>query len=192
VPVKRNEPRAVINPNEEDGAMTMPPTRTLAAATLLLCGCVTQHPQNAEEFRKMAPGAFMVKVETHEVNRSLREIGATFRARAPECLNMRVTTTSQMPGSYQVIVSAYKPTVVVTDQKAELHVQRHHEKGVLAVTKEPEGGYYLMVADAYPVDAKRSRLQIIGPSIGYDVIYRAIMGWATGKNLGCPDLAKIG
>jgi len=172
--------------------MTMPPTRTLAAATLLLCGCVTQHPQNAEEVRRMAPGAFMVKVETHEVNRSLREIGATFRARAPDCLNMRVTTTSQMPGSYQVIVSAYKPTVVVTDQRAELHLQRHHEKGVLAVTKEPEGGYYLMVADAYPVDAKRSRLQIIGPSIGYDVIYRAIIGWATGKNLGCPDLASIG
>jgi len=172
--------------------MTTRLTRTLAAATLLLCGCVTQHPQNAEEVRRMAPGAFMVKVETHEVNRSLREIGATFRARAPDCLNMRVTTTSQMPGSYQVIVSAYKPTVVVTDQRAELHLQRHHEKGVLAVTKEPEGGYYLMVADAYPVDAKRSRLQIIGPSIGYDVIYRAIIGWATGKNLGCPDLASIG
>jgi len=172
--------------------MTMPLTRAFAAATLLLCGCVTQHPQNAEEVRRMAPGAFMVKVETHEVNRSLREIGATFRARAPDCLNMRVTTTSQMPGSYQVIVSAYKPTVVVTDQRAELHLQRHHEKGVLAVTKEPEGGYYLMVADAYPVDAKRSRLQIIGPSIGYDVIYRAIIGWATGKNLGCPDLASIG
>ena len=172
--------------------MTMPFARTLAAATVLLSGCVTQHPQNAEEFRKMAPGAFMVKVETHEVNRSLREIGATFRARAPECLNMRVTTTSQTPGSYQVIVSAYRPTVVVTNERVELHLQRHHEKGVLAVTKEPEGGYYLIVADAYPVDAKRSRLQIIGPSKGYDVIYRAIMGWATGKNLGCPDLTKTG
>ena len=172
--------------------MTMPFARTLAAATVLLSGCVTQHPQNAEEFRKVAPGAFMIKVETHEINRSMREIGATFRKRAPECLNMRVTTTSQAPGSYQVIVSAYTPTVVVTDERAELHLQRHHEKGVLAVTKEPEGGYYLIVADAYPVDAKRSRLQIIGPSKGYDVIYRAIMGWATGKNLGCPDLAKTG
>ena len=172
--------------------MAIPIVRTFATATVLLCGCVTQHPQNAEEFRKMAPGAFLVKVETHEVNRSVREIGATFRARASECLNMRVTTTSQTQGSYQVIVSAYKPTVVVTDQRAELHLQRHHEKGVLAVTKEPDGGYYLMVADATPVDAKKSRLQIIGPSKGYDVIYTAIIGWATGKNLGCPDLSKTG
>jgi hypothetical protein len=173
--------------------MAMPTVRTFTTATvLLLCGCVTQHPQNAEEFRKMAPGAFMVKVETHEINRSTREIGATFRKRAPECMNIRVRTTSQTTGSYQVIVSVYKPTVVVSDERAELHLQRHHEQGVLAVTKEPEGGYYLMVADAYPVDAKRSRLQIIGPSMGYDVIYRAIIGWATGKELGCPDLTKTG
>ncbi len=172
--------------------MALPSVRTFAAAAVLLSGCVTQHPQNAEEFRKAAPGAFMAKVDTQEINRSFRDIGATFRKRAPECLNMRVTTTSQTSGSYQVIVSVYKPTVVVTDERAELHLQRHHEKGVLAVTKEPEGGYYLIVADAYPVDAKRSRLQIFGPSMGYDVIYKAIIGWATGKDLGCPDLTKTG
>jgi hypothetical protein len=162
--------------------------RTLAAATVVLSGCVSQHPQNAEEFRKMAPGAFLVKVENHEINRSMRQIGETFRKRAPECLNMRVRTS----GSDQVIVSLYKPTVAVSGERAELHLQRHHEAGVMRVTKEPEGGYYLMVADAYPVDAKRSRLQIIGPSKGYDVIWRAILGWATGKDLGCPDLTKTG
>jgi hypothetical protein len=165
---------------------------SLVAAVVFLGGCVTQHPQNAEEFRKMAPGAFLVKVETHEINRSMRQIGETFQRRAPECLNMRVRTTSQTSGSYQVIVSLYRPTVVVTSERAELHLQRHHEAGVMRVTKEPEGGYYLMVADAYPVDAKRSRLQIIGPSKGYDVIWRAILGWATGKELGCPDLTKTG
>ena len=172
--------------------MTMTINRTLAAATLLLCGCVTQQPQNAEEFRKVAPGAFMIKVENHEINRSLKEIGATFRARATECLNMRVTTTSQTPGSYQVIVTAYKPTVVVTGERVELHLQRKHEKGVIAATKEPEGGHYIIVADVYPLDAKRSRMQTIGVSRGHDVVYQAIMGWATGKSLGCPDLAKIG
>ena len=171
--------------------MAIPIARTLAA-TVLLAGCVTQHPQNAEEFRKMAPGAFLIKVENHEINRSVRQVGETFQKRAPECLNVRVRTTSQAPGSYQVIVSLYKPTVVVTNERAELHLQRHHEAGVMRVTKEPDGGYYLMVADAYPVDAKRSRLQIIGPSQGYDVIWRAILGWATGKDLGCPDLSKTG
>ena len=165
---------------------------TFVLATVLLAGCVTQHPQNAEEFRKVAPGAFMVKVENHQIDRSVHDIGETFQSRAAECMNMRVRTTSQTNMSYQVIVSVYKPTVVVSDARAELHLQRHHEKGVLKVTKEPDGGYYLMVADAYPVDGGKSRLQIIGPSMGYDVIYRSILGWATGDNLGCPDLTKTG
>jgi hypothetical protein len=122
----------------------------------------------------------------------VHEIGETFQTRAQECMNMRVRTVSQTNMSYQVIVSVYKPTVVVSDARAELHLQRHHEKGVLAVTKEPDGGYYLMVADAYPVEGGKSRLQIIGPSMGYDVIYRAVLGWATGNNLGCPDLTRTG
>jgi hypothetical protein len=72
----------------------------------------------------------------------------------------------------------------------ELHVQQH-QSGVLKVTKEPEGGYYLLVADAYPVDKSRTRVQMFGPSIGYDVLIRAIKGWASGENLGCPDMTKI-
>jgi hypothetical protein len=167
-------------------------TRILAVLTLLVAGCATQHPQNAEEFRRAVPGAFMAKTETFEVNRSFRDVAETFQRRAPECLNVRVRMTSQTTNSYQVIVTSYKPTVVATKERAELHVQQHHEKGVMKVAKEPEGGYYLLVADAYPVGAGRTRVQWFGPSRGYDVLIRAVKGWASGENLGCPDLTKIG
>ncbi len=36
-------------------------------------------PQNAEEFRKAAPGATFGKVDTYEVNRPMREVAAAFR-----------------------------------------------------------------------------------------------------------------
>ena len=88
------------------------------------------------------------------------------------------------------MVTAYKPTVRVSAQRAELHLQQHHEKGVMNVTQEPEGGYYLLVADAYPLAKNRSRIEIFGPSMGHDVLINAIKGWATGKNIGCPDLTK--
>jgi len=158
----------------------------------LLSGCVTSHPQTAEQFRAAVPGAFMAMTETLEVDRPFRDVAATFRKKAPECLDMKVEMTSQSSSSYQVIVTAYKPTVIVTDKRAELHVQQHHEKGVLNVTKEPEGGYYLLVADAYPLENNRTRLDLFGPSRGYDVLIRAVKGWASGKNLGCPDMTKIG
>ena len=163
-----------------------------ALAALALSGCVTSQPMTAQEFRDAVPGARFAEFETFEVDRPFGEVAAAFESRAPDCLSGTVKTTSQTNMSYQVIVSLYKPTVVVSDARAELHLQRHHEKGVLKVTKEPDGGYYLMVADAYPVDGGKSRLQIIGPSMGYDVIYRSILGWATGDNLGCPDLTKTG
>lgn len=157
---------------------------------LMFFGCAIHHPQTAEEFRKAAPGAFMGKLETFQVNRTFKEVAKTFQKKAPECLNVTIKTTSQTRTSYQVIVTTYNPTVLVSDQKAELHVQMHHEQGVMKVSQEPEGGYYLLVADAIPLDKNTTRVDLYRPSMGYDTIIKAIKGWATGENLGCPDLAK--
>lgn len=156
----------------------------------LLSGCVTSHPQTAEEFRQAVPGAYMAKVETMEVNRPYEDVSRTIEEKAPECLNVSIRTVSQSMTSYQVIVTEYRPTVRVTDRRTELHVQQHHKQGVLKITKEPAGGYYLLVADATPVTGGRTRLDVYGPSIGHDTLIRAVKGWATGENVGCPDLTK--
>ena len=166
-------------------------TVSMVAAAILLIGCVTQHPQTAEEFRKAVPGARFAKTETFEVNRDFRDVAKTFQKRAHECLNVTVRTTSRTSSSYQVIVTDYKPTVVVNAQRAELHVQQHHKQGVMKVAQEPEGGYYLLVADAYPVGKKKTRVQWYGPSIGFEPLIQAVKNWASGKNLGCPDMTKL-
>jgi hypothetical protein len=166
-------------------------TGAALAAALLVQGCA-QMPQSAEEFRKAAPGAFMGKTESYEVGRPMRDVAAAFRRKAPECLNVAVRTVSRTSTSYQNILTEYKSTVVVGAGRAELHVQQLHNTGVVYPSKPPEGGAYIVVADAYPVDGRRTRIQLYGPSRGYDVLYRAIRGWATGENLGCPDMTKIG
>ena len=163
-----------------------------ASVSLMLTACVTSHPQNAEEFRATAPDAFMGMKETVQVDRSFSDVAATFRKKAPECLNVKVEMTEQSATSYHVVVTAYRPTVIVNNERAELHVQQTHEKGVLNGTAVPDGGYYLLVADAYPMDSSRTRLELFGPSRGYDVLIRAVKGWASGENLGCPDMTKIG
>lgn len=161
--------------------------------SVLLSGCaaMTGHPQTAEEFRQAVPGAFLGEVESFEVNRPFREVADTFREKAPVCLHKTIRTTSQTNMSYQVIVTTYNPTVLVDAERAELHLQQHHEAGVLNVTKEPEGGYYLLVADAIPVGKNNTRIDLYRPSVGFDVLIRGIKGWATGDVLGCPDLTKI-
>ena len=161
---------------------------TLSCALLSGCAAISGHPQTAEEFRKAVPGAFLGKVESFEVDRPFPEVARTFRKRAPECLNVTIKTVSRTNMSYQVIVTTYKPTVLVNGEKAELHVQFHHDQGVMNVTKEPEGGYYLVVADLFPLGNNRTRVDLYRPSMGYDVLIKGIKGWAASDNSGCPDL----
>ena len=160
----------------------------LCGALLSGCAAMTGHPQNAEEFRKAVPGAFLGEVETFEVDRPFAAVARTFQTKAPECLNVSIRTVSSTYMSYQVIVTTYKPTVVVNGDSAELHVQFHHDQGVMNVTKEPEGGYYLLVADLFPAGANRTRVDLYRPSMGHDVLIKGVKGWAKSDNAGCPDL----
>lgn len=163
----------------------------LALAASLSAGCAMNYPQNAQEFREQIPGAMFGQKQTFEARRPLRDIAKTFQAKAPECLNVSVRTISQTSTSYQNILATYKPTVVVGAQKAELHVQRTYKGGgVITPGKVPEGGLYLLVADATPIDRSTTRIDIYGPTRGADTLIRAVTGWATGENVGCPDLTK--
>ncbi|HEY7241521.1 MAG TPA: hypothetical protein VH600_20275 [Burkholderiales bacterium] len=147
-----------------------------------LVGCA--NPQTADEFRKSYNGP----AATVGLDRPLRDVAATFQSRAPECLS--VTVRRSIPGpTYQVADTAYAPKVVVSTKRVELSVQMRYVRGVLTSVGEPEGGYYTLVADVYPVDVKRSRLEMFGSDNDH-VLGRAITGWATGKNLGCPDMTK--
>lgn len=166
-------------------------TRISAAAlAVLVAACATQYPQTAEEFRKQVPGAFMGKVQTFEANRPFREVAKTFQAKAPECLNVSVRTVEHSNTSSSNILTTYKPTVIVTERKAELHVQRRFQGNIIVPGKEPPGGLYMLVADATPLEKGRTRIDIYGPSRGADTLIRAVTGWATGQNVGCPDMTK--
>jgi hypothetical protein len=170
----------------------MKKTPALMGGALLLQACAGM-PQNADEFRKaVGGGAMMTKTESYEVNRPLAQVTATFQKRAPECLNVAVQTVSQTATSYQRINTTYKPTVSAGGGRTELHVQQLHKGGgVIYPQTPPEGGVYIFVADA-TAQGNRTKIQIYGPSRGYDVLHRAVRGWAQGDNLGCPDMTKIG
>jgi hypothetical protein len=162
----------------------------LIIPTLFMSACAGKMPQTADEFRQGAPTAFMGKLETYEVNRSAADIGKTFQKYAPKCLDVRIRTTSQTNMSYQVILAKYTPTVIVGEDRTELHLQEKHEKGVIAVYKEPEAGHYIMVVDATPIGKNKSRIDFYRPAIGNDTVVQAIKNWITGDNLGCPDMTK--
>jgi hypothetical protein len=164
--------------------------KLLAASALLLTACAVQHPQSAQEFRQYVPTSSFAKVQTLEANRPFREVAKTFQAKAPECLDVAVRTVETSATSSINVLTTYKPTVVVTEKKAELHVQRSFKGNVIVPGKVPEGGDYFDVADATPLDRNRTRIDIYAPTMGSSTVIRAITGWATGENVGCPDMTK--
>lgn len=158
------------------------------AMVSILPGCAGHMPQTADEFRKELPGAFLGEVEKFQVNRSYTDVGRSFQKMAPQCLDVRIKSTSQTNTSYQVIVTKWNPTVKINDQKAELHIQQLHEQGVLNIYEVPEKGYYMMVVDAVPLGKNSSEIIMYRSSVGNEALIKAIKGWAAGKKTGCPDL----
>ena len=171
----------------------MRPHAWAIAVATALAGCAAKQPMSADEFRQaIAKGAMMTKKESFEVNRPFRTVADTFRKRGPECLSVTVRTTSTQPGvSHQVVDAAYKPTVVVNNDRAELHVQERHTRGVVRAMEEPSDGHYLVVADAYPLDKNRTRVETFGPTGGPGaLIIRSVREWASGTSTACPDFTK--
>ena len=188
--MKKAVNRLIVRPAVKSGAKSVV-VATLFGFMLSGCALMTGHPQSAEEFRQaVGPGKLLAKHDIYEVDRPFKKVAADFKKKAPECLDIRIETTSRTNRSYQVVSTRYKVTVVVNKERAELHVQQHHEKGVMNVTKEPEGGYYLIVADAIPIGKKKTKIDIYYPSFGFGTMVGAIKGWTRGKVKGCPDLTK--
>ena len=159
----------------------------IAVAAAVLGGCA--NPQTADEFRKSVPDSMTGKRVTFEASRPVGEIARTFQAKAPECLTVKVKAYHQTGTASWMTLKAYKPTVRVTDKRVELVLQVHDEAATANVG-EPPGGFYVFVADATAVNAAKTRVDLYTSGSTQDSLTRAVTGWATGKNLGCPDLGK--
>ena len=153
-----------------------------------LAGCATKMPLTADEFRQMAPTATFGGKESFKVNRSVSSIGKTFNKMANQCLNKRIKMVESGYMHHMVVVTKYTPTVKVKNNRAELHLQFEHEKGVMKIHEMPPKGYYLMVMDVTGVAKNKSHVEFYRPGVGHQNIIEALRGWATGVNVGCPDL----
>jgi hypothetical protein len=163
----------------------------LIVVAVMVAGCASgQAPQTPDDFRKLTSTAIMGEVITFEVARPVRDIGRTFQAKAPECLNVTVRMSDRSPRMPYSVTATYKPTVIAGDAKAELYVQRKFGGAVYNPYTEPEGGSYFLTAEATPLGPARSKIDIHGTKVGADELIRAVTGWANGQNLGCPDMTK--
>lgn len=156
--------------------------------SVFLTGCVSI-PKTAEDLRSAARegSVFLKKPESFIVDRPFAAVVSTFKKMAPECLEVQASTQTNPAIGFKGKPRIYgiaKSTVNASADKMELYLQI---KTVGNLMTEPEGGQYMFVADATPVDQRRTRIDIYRTSMRSDVLLDAITGWASGKNPGCPD-----
>lgn len=160
-----------------------------------LYGCAAlDQPMSPSEFREGVKKSSMAAVESFDAARPYGQVADTLRKKANECLAVTVETSASVyQGTFLVRERSraiYKPTVTVTKEATELTLQVGHGKAN-PFQKEPPDGYYILVADAVPAGRNATKLTIYRGKWGKAKdVDEAIRGWATGKNLGCPDLTR--
>jgi len=169
-------------------------TGILVFVGLILSGCSMKYPMNADEFRQMLPGSMFGEVEKFEVNQPIGKIAKTFKQKADTCLSKTLQMQSCVRSGYggtscSTTVIHYKPTVRVSPQRVELHLQQSSENFV-TLGEIPKDGIYSLVADVTPVAKNKSQVVIYSGSFGSDTIKKAIHVWSSGKGRGCPDLTQ--
>jgi hypothetical protein len=160
----------------------------LASAAAVLAGCAG-NPKTSAELREVARGGHMLlkKPESFVVDRPFAAVAATFRKRAPDCLdidrNVQQTPTIGFAGSPR-LRGGSRSTLLVSGQTMELAL-RISQAGDLS--KDAESRDILFVADAEAVGPGKTRIDIYRTAVRSDALYEAVRGWAEGTTQGCPD-----
>jgi len=168
----------------------MVPGLTLCAA---LCGCGSLgQPMSPSEFREQVSHSSFATVQSFDAARPYQQVVETLRKKSQECLAVATTSSGTVfqgnMAMRETSHAVYKPTLAASDNKTELAVQIDFGEHVL-VQKVPEGGMYILVAEAAPVDARTTKVTIYRGKIGKaQDIDDAIRSWVQGTSSSCPNL----
>lgn len=165
----------------------------LFAVFLAACGSMPKTPDLLVENAK--GGGMFSEKETFEVSRPIAQVSDVLRKKAHECLQQQITSVTQGDSSggirlQQRQVQALTPKVTTDKQRTRLTLQVKTTQGPTELGDIPPDGWYMLVVDAYPLGASRTRVESYYQHSSYHGAYTAIKLWVTGANMGCPDLTQ--
>jgi len=102
-----------------------------------------------------------------------------------ECLHFSYEQTTFNGNIHMTRTNIYNPKLVITGPgKAEMTMQWQRLPGN---DYDPEGGYYVFLADIEKTENERTRLTMHGSSFfTWNPIYNAVYVWGQGKTIECP------
>ena len=162
----------------------------------LLTACAGQMPKTHDEFRSQLqqhPNMMGVRIEKFEVDRPMPQTAQFVKKKSDECLNhtIRVTSSTSSGGmltSFSDSLVKYQPRANISAAKATVYTTELYMNIKGEPMQEP---YYTFVADFIPVTKKKTKVELYyiwgEPR---PLVAKAIKAWATGTDVGCPNLSK--
>lgn len=133
--------------------------------------------------------------ESYVVKRPFQQVVDSYRQRAPACLNKTIESSwweGGMPRIKHTEIRAWTARVNATNKHMECTLQWRVTGGNTIVVGEypNKDGHYYMLVDAYAVDQNSTRI-VLSKGVGTsDALILATKNWATGANMGCPDMTQ--
>lgn len=166
----------------------------------VLSGCASgPMPQTGEEYRAgFAKGGFGAETTTYEVDRPYQKVADALVTKSKECLDVKLVKNKcvgqGVANSCKAYDVYYRPTVVKTASKTELHVQWRRDPWdsmFMGGGQPPAEGIFIAAFDAEPAGPGKTKVTTYGPSIDHlKTVPNAVKHWIEGTNMGCPDLTK--
>lgn len=154
---------------------------------LFLVSCTTP-PRTSGELREGKGRSMgLSKREAHELNREFSAVVNDVKRKSTECLRFAYTTSTTQGGTALPNRTTFYNVglKMLGNGKAEMTMQQDRRP---RAKHDPEGGYYVFVADIERIAAKKTRMTIYGSSFPtWRPIFEAVKGWGEGKNVACPD-----
>lgn len=160
-----------------------------AIAALAAC---TPAPQSAEEMRSAASSSAFGQTTIQKVNRNYGDVVASLRAGADKCMNrnqrvdMPYRPGPNMPVMTQTMVSYYSTTVKSPGNRTELTMRKKMQGAILVGGGKDNSGIAYLV-DVTPASGG-TQLKFYGGKMGYGQLNNAVLQWANGGAIRCPEL----
>ncbi|MDH5388648.1 MAG: hypothetical protein OEY06_09380 [Gammaproteobacteria bacterium] len=162
--------------------------------TLILTGCGSMPNTPELLVQNVKSGSMFSEKEVFEVERPLSKVSKTLKKKSTECFRQRVANTSNTGGTglqvQRTLVRSFTPKIVIGKKHTRLTLQSMITEGSTELGDMPKDGWYMMVVDAYKINKNKTRVETYFQQPSYLGAFSAIKHWATGSNMGCPDLTQ--
>lgn len=154
---------------------------------LVITACSTP-PRTASELRDGKGSAMgLTKKETHVINRQFAKVVRDVEKKSMKCLRFAYSQTTTHGGVHTSQgTKFYNPKVTSVGRgKVEMTMQWDR---LPRAKHDPEGGYYVFLADIEKISKSKTRMTMYGSSFStWKPIFAAVKGWGQGKNIKCPE-----